>query len=118
MKQVLYPVDNCKGRYISTCGIATDIFTVHCRHPVFLHFPVCGVITIPASVTNPYSKGERNKLSKEGFFFSVEDPKHFNAGQDPDPAFHFNMDQDPAFHFNLGPEPGPAKHQSESTLRL
>jgi hypothetical protein len=40
VKQVLYPVDNCKWRYISTCGIATDIFTVHCRHPEpeFLNF--------------------------------------------------------------------------------
>ncbi len=77
VKQVLYPVDNCKGRYFSSCGIATDIFTVHCRHSVFLHSPVCGEITIPASVTNPYSKGQRNKLSKEGFFFRVEDPKIF-----------------------------------------
>ncbi len=54
---------------------------------------------------------------KEGFFFRVEDPKHFNAGQDPDSAFHFNIDPDPAFHFNLGPESGPVKLQSDRTLR-
>ncbi len=63
VKQVLYPVDNCKGRYISTCGIATDIFTVHCRHPVFL--PVLRI--------------------RIHMFLGLPDPDPLVRGMDPDP---------------------------------
>ncbi len=38
---------------------------------------------------------------------SFEDPHHFDADPDPDPAFDFAADPDPIFYFDAVPDPDP-----------